>query len=88
MGLNLLLEATDKTLLKESISHALCLKIQALKGSYEVFYSSGLFQLFQMAQMVGVCVKALINLSHKLGPSNIPLTGSFSPLPPLPMFLI
>jgi hypothetical protein len=38
MGLNILLEATDKTLSKESISHALCSKIQMLKCSYEVFY--------------------------------------------------
>jgi hypothetical protein len=38
--------------------------------------------------MVGVSVKAFINLSNKLGPSNISLMGSFSPLPPLPAFLI
>jgi hypothetical protein len=40
MGPNLLLEATDKTLSKESISHALGLKSEALKCSYEVFYYS------------------------------------------------
>jgi hypothetical protein len=40
MGPNLILEATDKTLSKESISHALCSKSQVLKGSYEVFYCS------------------------------------------------
>jgi hypothetical protein len=69
MDPNLLLEATDKTLSKESISHALCSKSQALKGSYEVFYYSGLFQLCQTTQMVGVRVKAFIKLSHKLGPN-------------------
>ncbi len=41
-----------------------------------------------MAQIVGVSVKEFIMLSNKLGPSNISLTGSFSPLPPLPTFLI
>jgi hypothetical protein len=77
MGPNLLLEATNKTLSKEGISHALCSKSQVLKGSYEVFYCSSLFQLCQMAQMVGARVKEFINLIHKLGPSNIPLTGIF-----------
>jgi hypothetical protein len=33
-------------------------------------------------------IPKFIKLSHKLGPSNIPLMGSFSPLPPLPAFLI
>jgi hypothetical protein len=75
--MNLLLEATDKTLSEESISHALCSKCQALKRNYEVFHCSGLFQLCQTAQMVGVHVKAFIKLSHKLGPSNIPLDGKF-----------
>jgi hypothetical protein len=40
MGPNLILEATDKTLSEKGIRHALCPKIQALKGSYKVFHCS------------------------------------------------
>jgi hypothetical protein len=38
MGQNLILEATDKTLSKKGIGHALCPKIQALKSSYKFFH--------------------------------------------------
>jgi hypothetical protein len=74
MGSNFILEVIDKTLLEKGIIHALCSKSQELKGSYKVFHCSYLFYLYQMAQMVGVNVKAFINLYHKLCPSNIPLT--------------
>jgi hypothetical protein len=40
MGPNLILEATDKTFSEKGIRHALCPKIQALKGNYNVFHYS------------------------------------------------
>jgi hypothetical protein len=40
MGPNFILEAADKTLSEKCIKHALCSKIQALKGSYKVFHYS------------------------------------------------
>jgi hypothetical protein len=40
MGPNFILEAADKTLSEKGIIHALCSKIQALKGNYKVFHCS------------------------------------------------
>jgi hypothetical protein len=40
MGMNLILEATDKTFSEKGIRHALYPKIKALKRSYKVFHYS------------------------------------------------
>jgi hypothetical protein len=40
IGLNLILDATDKTFSEKGIRHALCPKIHVLKGSYKVFHYS------------------------------------------------
>jgi hypothetical protein len=77
MGSNLLLEATNKTLSKESISHALCLKIQAFKGSYEFFYYSILLQLCQTTQMVGIHVKEFQKAQSQIGSKQYILDGKF-----------
>jgi hypothetical protein len=45
-----------------------------LKSSDEVFHCVRLFQLGQTTEIVGISIKAGIDLSNKLGPGNIPLT--------------
>jgi hypothetical protein len=47
MGINLILEATDKTFSKKNIRHALSTEIQSLKSGYKVFHYARLFQLCQ-----------------------------------------
>jgi hypothetical protein len=49
LGGNFIIEETDKEFPKESICHALYLKIQVLKGNNKIFHCSILFQLGQMS---------------------------------------
>jgi hypothetical protein len=49
LGMNFILEATDKELYEENICHALCSEIQMLKRRNIIFHYSILFQLGQIS---------------------------------------
>jgi len=72
MGLDFILQATNKSFSKEGFGHAIRSKFHFLKGCDILFHFSRFFDLGQMAQMICVNVKAFIKIWNKLSPRNIP----------------
>jgi hypothetical protein len=86
LGSNLLFEATDKTFLEEGIRHSLHSERKVFKGRYKFFHYSIFLQFGQMENIMGVSVKVVILLCHKLSQRNIPLACLSMPFTPLPKF--
>jgi hypothetical protein len=69
MGLDVILQDTNKSFIEEGVGHVIHSEIQFLK----TFHCFRLFKLGQTPQMMCVTVKAFIKACNKLGSINIPL---------------